>query len=385
MESRSILRAHLQIVEGNLERAERAMDSDRIDPELRDAVRRRFATLFHQRRRDLEQIAEDEGRGFDASGLWEDLHRLERDCDGLFREQLAFIEGSLVRSAGLDSGICRAADALLGSLSKDTEITWARLTILAEQEFLNTTAEIIRLRFPDLSVWSLPVAAHEFGHLAVRELKRPTGPEDAEFPIRNILLRAGPNAPHLRELFCDLFAVYALGPSYPCTTVLLRFGPRRFDRDAGQDHPADRKRVHVVLRALRGLDPENRAYDDIAGLLQGAWETARADAGMSAELSDEEAADLDDRVDEWLDILDELAPKARYDGWLRAVRLRDRLTTARGAADLDGADVADVLNAAWLRRLDAWDEPGVVAVLDRRALELVLAAASEGRPEENGR
>ena len=43
------------------------------------------------------------------------------------------------------------------------------MTILAELEYTGHHARIIGLRFPAASIWDLPIAAHEFGHVVASE------------------------------------------------------------------------------------------------------------------------------------------------------------------------------------------------------------------------
>src|SRR4051812_39358217 len=113
---------------------------------------------------DAEQPAELCLRGYAA---------VELACRPLFEECLALRQGLAGRAAGIDGEICRFADRLMDDLCSDADIGWRRFTVLATGESYTRVSDVIRVRFPAVSVWDLPVLAHELGHHAVHRLEAP--------------------------------------------------------------------------------------------------------------------------------------------------------------------------------------------------------------------
>ena len=129
----------------------------------------------------------------------------------LFEESLALVEGALVRGAKLDNGLCQIADALLDELRTKADVAWGRFTILAEGEFFGEMAQIIRLRFPEVSIWNLPIAAHEFGHFVGPELKQPGPFGTFRYPFQEELRKSRPRR--------------VRSPGLSCMSILLIFLP----------------------------------------------------------------------------------------------------------------------------------------------------------------
>jgi len=379
---RLILAGQLEVERENLAHVQHLLGLDMIDQALRQAVAVRFAELFARRREGVDAV--DALLHDDSAGIG-DVHRLFRrvreENARLVKECLAFLQGALARSAGVDGGVCALADHLLRELVARTEISWARLTIPAEAEFVDLTAHIIRLRFPQLGVWRLPLMAHEFGHVVVSALEVP-GPSGltSTKPLEQFVELTPDLRLKLRELCSDVFAVYTLGPAFCCTALLLAFDPSSPDHeDAGASHPSDAKRAYVILDALRRLDDDkdrfNLPFHDHATRLEQLWEAARLSAGTGAGLDEAATGQLDIWLDTIWAVLRHKSA-ARYDrnAWARALRLSGALASAQPAAGglQPGDSLADVLNGAWAARLS--ESPS--KQLGATALEYARAVAS---------
>ena len=293
--------------------------------------------------------------------LWTTLREIRLKCHVLFPEYLDVAEGILVRSFGLDRGLCGIADAMLKDLSLQTGARWDRFTILGGAEFYGDTArtDLIRLRFPDLSIWSLPIAAHEFGHFfeASQDSLRELLDRDRELGSHYQL--------HLHEYFADLFATYLLGPSFACTCVLLRFDPSvaRWD---WATHPSSAKRIYFITKTLERMDHANvdQEYKLISDRLLTIWRALGKAAGQTTKLGKDVSTSLDQLHDELYSQLMEQIP-GPYNGWSRAQQVADQLqavivrTTTETEYSAHHEDfmrdakinIPDLLNAAWLLRL----------------------------------
>lgn len=363
---RLALAARVGALRQDLALAAAALASPAIRPELRDRVKVLFGGLIDRKDKDLKALADDLGSGAKPGrkGVrdgWTDFEQHSSDCNRLLKEYRAFVEGALYRSAGLDDGVCDLADGFLRQLSALSDVAWTRFTIFAEGEFFAPMTDIIRLRYPDFTIWNLPVLAHEFGHFVTPRLQdRLLGTD----PLRNFraeikrtlqrsLSASVGSAPidkavrQLDEHIADAFAVYAAGPAFVAACLLLRFDPTHAWED-DEDHPSDGARAYLQLKMLGEIRPE---YAKVRSLLTDIWQDNLAGAGVSG---------MPD-ADQWLDplltqlvkLFGTLAPNAGItaEDWRRAIELADRLTTLGPLPA--GLTVRDVLNAAWVSRLNA--------------------------------
>ncbi len=391
MNTRSILKLQAGALLGDLNQIKNTLDSlEAAEPvpgythapsdhlELLARVRPRFDILVREQRQALEALEEEIENGRAPDDCWGELRAIRLDCKKLFQECIALIEGALARRHGIDGGLCRLADVILADLSRKADVPWRRFTIWADSESFSNLAEIIRLRFPSVSIWHLPVVAHEFGHFVSRELKVP-GTFDN--PYREICGRyeASDVSAFLPEYFADIFATYSVGPAYACSALLLRFDHGAAER-ASRSHPSDAARAHVILRTLERMDRNPDVvvpqFEYVRGRLGGLWRDSLEAAAQRADLDDDSAAALDEVCDELYGVIaDGLPPGLRYDGWLRAQGLSRGLRSAERSEATPGDEdtMIDVMNAAWLSSLPGVDDPFAAQEISRRALNLCEA------------
>jgi hypothetical protein len=365
----SMLQTQVAVEFGNLKRARSAMCAKHISDDVRERVRARFESQLLNLESRLDGLD-----GGDDGARWGELKAIGDDAAELFAELLEFIEGALARSAGIDRGVCDVVDGLLCELSHETTTPWAQLSILGEREEVHSLADIVRVRFPEFTVWAAPIAAHEFGHVVARSKAY----IDAE------LTRL--DAPW-RELFCDVYGTYAVGPAFACSSVLLRFRPTGGMGDA--EHPPDERRVHVVLDTLRWLDSldNRRPYANVLKKLEGAWRAARRAAGERESLPGPDADNLEFQAAQFRAKLEANVGTARYTGWDRARDLATALVNGDGNVGRPDS-VRDLLNAAWHWRIRSRQaEADALADVENRALEAARLAsrraltATKGKPE----
>ena len=346
----AILSGEIVAAERALDRASRSLDSlgEAAGSALLKRVRGSFDNDIEGRRnrcRDLRQRI-DQGASVEAG--WSELDILQRDLSGLLGECLAFVEGALARKGGFDGGLCALADAMLDAVNRRADLGWQRFTLLAAGEFYSTLSGIVRLRFTDSDIWSLPICVHEFGHFAA------TTHRFAEFEAiaaREKQKNERYDA-HLRELFSDMFATYALGPSLAIACALLRFIP---SHDESSTHPSNAERMWCMLRTLEKMD-EAEGEDllkPITEKISAGWAEALKIDSPTHALSDEEYARLHPWFLELYDLIEAHAPALRYRTILRARQMYMAFRQGGKSALQEGDDISDVLNAAWLYRLNA--------------------------------
>ncbi|MFL6072811.1 MAG: hypothetical protein ACJ73S_05375 [Mycobacteriales bacterium] len=388
-----VLVAQVAEVRADLARVERVLgDATVADPGQR-AVRDRFQVLAHRVATDLARIDAQARLPGAAPGLWPRLAASRGEVARISREALAFLQGVLLRASGLDDGVGAVADRMLAGLTARTGVDRSVLTAVDDREFLDHTVSMVRLRFPDTSVWGLPIVAHELGHhvaIALVDadpaLRAAGAPPVLSYLIGATTAEVAAGADRtqakawLHELFADVYATYALGAAYPLAVLTLRAAPDQY-ADATPTHPSWRRRVTTMVGALEAMgsaapDPARaRAYRLLVERrVVPVWRLMSGDgipAGPAAGTARRQAAEM-------VDLLARHAPdRLRYDPTAPVERLVALLDAAaadpyrrRGQPpDLPaGTAVPHVLNAAWRWRVEHWNA-------DRAAIDRVSGAA----------
>jgi hypothetical protein len=383
---RIVMRLQVQELLEQLNDVERALEHQALDAALRERVAVRFQRLVAARRAELRTLrdAVDDG-AMESADVWVELSDIRSAVRPLAAECLALLEGGLVRATGLDRGLCRIADALLGELARLSECPWDRFTILDDGEYFNSLAEVVRLRFPDLTIWGLPVAAHEFGHFVGHEL---SGDADTEAMFGGIVAQRVARK-HVDEHFADCYATYALGPAFVCVAVLQRFDPRT-PALTRPTHPPATDRVSLCLHILRKMDGAGgilSPFHDVVEALERTWNALVYDATGAAPAQDAaEQARLSTVGDILWDVLELKAGGVRYSNRdlmaakSQAPPLLDAVANGR-TPGIAASGLRDILNAAWLARLSGPPE-AVMAVADWGLRSCVAQVPNEAAVEE---
>jgi hypothetical protein len=314
----------------------------------------------------LADLAGDEATQREGE-LWKEYAAIIEASQDIFRTSVEFIGGVAFREKLVDENVCTVADQLVSDSSAAMGLSGI-LTVPAQREArTRTLGRIIRVRFPEWSVWTLPFAAHEFGHVLLQQneslkqirdelLGGQRDPEDAAYG-------AAANEMHLEEFLADSFATYALGPSYAFAGIMLRFDPSRSDRE---DQPSDAKRAFVSLAMLRLMNKGARmgdpSFDGVLSYVETGWTAGVEQARRLGALSDADEQPLQALVAEierrfaieLIGVRYGLADWAIADHWKS-----QWLLNLDAGAPLDApegpyvrASLANVLNAAWLCRME---------------------------------
>lgn len=383
----SILNARLAALEQNLKRAAEGpswWDSvqelklpsaiaiwEGLNRAIMDQAREHLETL--QEIRDMLKYAEQTD---DVKEAWRRYAEVYKQCQEFFGECLEVIGGLTFRYSGLEERIYQLADDLISDCVKDSTsiLQWVAPTVPALPETLiKTLARMIGLRFPEWTIWTLPFTAHELGHVVIREDEKLCG-----FPRRHAEAWANGSTierakSHLNEYLADAFATYTMGPAYACAVILLRFNPLDAYRD-DDEHPADAKRAHVVLTMLQRMNDAagmEEPYEGVKVRLSENWQEVLRRAGQPDAQQALDAQRLEKLVDGiWPEFEHWLRPAAKYPhdekayGWLVAEEWyrtwKDQLEKGQllNIQDVSPRNtLRDVLNAAWLCRLEYLDEP----------------------------
>jgi hypothetical protein len=299
---------------------------------------------------------------------WSELAKLDAAVERLAGLVLTYLGGAAARRDGVDGGLCTVADRLVTAVVRLGGPGWAGATLPGDSEQVDGNDGVIRVRFPDDGVWSLPLVLHELGHVvgpALTRRKRLDVDRTTEVrPLRRHLDRLDRTQPrlwhHNQELFADVYATYVGGPAFLAASVVQRFDPASCGRDT-KLHPSPNRRVagmvHVLDEMAR-LGTEGTRYltrdlrilwCDLAGVGEDALVATEGDRRF-ARFS--------------LLLLEEVVPQARFTDLKPAETLA--LGLQKALAPLVAASPIDVLNAAWIVRLN--DPAGDPVALSDQAL-----------------
>ena len=400
MEIKTILRDRATAILVDLEKAEDALKV--YEPGPRTA--RTWGALRNElegNKKKIYQLLDTIDQGADRESMWRQLTTIASDARSTSQEILAVLQGGALRDAEEDGGTYAIADGLVQEVANAIGEEWAGLTIPGERDVIGTKSALIRLTFPEVSIWDLPVTLHEYGHYVAPRILNELG----KVPF-NLLCEGAGSATeraHITELFADLFASYMGGPAFACNLVLLRLDPAATGatRD-NATHPSYDRRVKLVLKVLadRSAEIDDPKWTSLVDELGVAWQRSREDATPSDDESSAEpdekvagagaAARLDDdRLFKRLYGIAERVPNGRYRGWRQARLLVQSMAPdsnrgkPRAPAELDdGTTIRDVLNAAWLARVE---RPDASFDIEERARLYCRAILKKRQDRQGGR
>jgi len=355
----TVLLGRIQLEQQRLNKVHEAVPSEGLAGALLDQLAGdRIRALLTDAQQELKKLARDVTRSGVTSPRLTTMANLQTATDRVLSEYLALALGAMARAANADLGACDEADRFIQELAGRIDRRFARPTVPGDHEHLHRAADVVRRRVPDHGLWDLPVMAHEFGHVVVSGLQAYDAVHDTiRRPVEPWLQRfTGPQRQQATELFCDVFATYALGPSYPCTLVLHRLDPTASAvAEQTSTHPGDASRVYACLWTLRKMqDGQKGPYSRFLGRLSAAWQALQDGAEQRARVDKQaERALISDLSACWVTLEKNLG-SVRYE-WSASVRdLVGVLEGGKTVPDSGDYSSADVLNAAWFVRLDAW-------------------------------
>jgi hypothetical protein len=305
--------------------------------------------------RDLDEAADgddcDPPGADDLAAAWKQYEDLYMEqLDELFTGYVEVVGGLALRNFGFDHGVCSMADRLIDQCVAvgGSELMQSMAIPAHRRPGPRPSSRVIRLQFPEWTIWAVPLATHEFAHVVLKQNKQLA----AELLKR---LDTDLTPEELDVILADAFATAVMGPSYACALVLLHLDPRR---GAGQP-PLDHRREAVVSRTLERIDRDDNDMVAVREALTKAWRTAVSESSNGTTHADEDstAAAAEQRTIEeisaaMLDFLRNNAESLLYtaDRWQRVTtwNLRDN---AEAPPSNMSDDTRDVLNAAWWGRM----------------------------------
>jgi hypothetical protein len=289
------------------------------------------------------KVAEVESRLSRPEEAWKVLAEAEKEAsEFLFKESVELLGGFALRDTRLDKNICELADALIQSIRAAGD----DLSVIPGGigSMMMTIERIIRLPFTEWTVWALPIAAHEYWRVSVRE----------QFNHHLAISLGHDGAKHLdldtnQRCLGDAFATYVMGPTYAFAAITLLFSPM---------HAADDLRVLAVVKMLSCMEPTNKdgftdsLYQTIMDTLLSEWNAAKHQTGVARAQPDTTIVDR---------VVPTLFKKLKTFGFPRFSPADWNSAQDWAAKLLDGTsdkidvsrehDLRHVISAAWIARI----------------------------------
>ncbi len=340
----------------------------------------------------------------------------QRDqIESFFAEYVDLLHAIALRSAGFQqedgqlSDIFRIADHLPRLWGRVEGWEWTSLAVPSYAELnRKSQAMMLRLGFPEWTLWALPFVQNEFAHVYVA--KKPG-------------LTAGSASSRSVTLLADALASMVTGPAYACAALLLRLDPAAVTeppaaaalRSAAGPAALTEPSATVALRSatiIHSLDRVAGGEETPLGMLsrrlRTEWRDAVKFAGGDPQAFDEAMKDPEvnmaaQRAQGAVLDMDQSPTPAWASRWATIAKWSDLLQQNKAAEIVlqDAGDsprpiaLAFLLNAAWLARVGpapAADAPesklDIIATgAIRRMLEIaqparkrVLGSAAKARP-----
>ena len=259
-----ILGQIVEIVKGIQKRA------IKIGEERGAAIPYIISSKLNLKLRDLEKI-ELSVATVNLNQVWLDFKIIEEECEPVFTEYINFLHGLATRETGFDSGICQFADRLLDDVAFIiNQVPFNSLTIPDRYEKMShTLASLIHMGFPEWSIWMLPLAVGEFGHVVA----------SLNPPIKDFIKTNSQDnltEEQLQQLVADAFGTFTMGPAYAFSVILLRFDPL-YAYSNRNNLPSEDRRFHVILTMLKIMNEEpdvERPYTGFIQFVSNQWKAA---------------------------------------------------------------------------------------------------------------
>jgi hypothetical protein len=375
--------------------------------QLDDSLEKRCTVLFE----DLKTLEKSVrvAQEADQPALWTEYETLlHNEAQPLFHEYVDFLGGLTLRDTGLDDRVCEMTEVLLRGFAK---VVAEMVPIPAAQAALSTAMySVVKLGFPEWTVWGVPLVAHEVGVALCQDMNAKE--------LQALLAKWGSEEKRLTpaeviDLVGHVFAAYTMGPAYGCAALLLRLEPHRGSDDSAlliqdpgaaeasataneneqsskptSDTPVpawsrtpvrDLDRARLITSVLAETGPnEDSGFAETVGTLRHLWNgTAQALATtMPATTMDGTAAPpavldwLDDFQGDVVSALRKLGVRPFTDsGWHEVQQRSATITRAAQqrpptiAGEMNSPlqetpdDLLKVLNAVWSIRLQGKSEP----------------------------
>lgn len=425
-----LLLARTQMLKRNLLVTHKASTVDKTDLDLAetidpDAWNVAFGQVSQKAQGLLWDISDLEkalGKGMAIEAAWKEYRRIRDETQQTCRDCFELVGGFALREKLaedpndrlLDRRVTAVTEAIAQVCRNAFDNLQRMLALPASTDAVSQTmARIVRARFPDWTVWTLPAAADEYARVVLHQIEpikeaidkerrdrlRSEGLTDrsARGQRRSSQLEA-----HLTTLFADAFATRVMGPAYAATMIVLRLDPLRAETDT---MPSDRDRAATILAVTRDAYPASTGgavgadtdapWRFVRDQVASSWSKMCDEAGTTVSKRASNAESAEARADAFIErnskaLRNGIMPAALYpydsfgECWKSASALAThwKKVINKEASDRPGVrGFRDVLNAAWICHIELPEQtPVLTNGRARRATRSCKRSLARSRP-----
>ncbi len=346
-----------------------------VGQDIKDDLKRTTGPLIAG----IENIQLQRNNSNDLATAWITLNQGTADTEPIFTDYMELLGGAALRDAGFDEKISYFADELL-------RFTGGKLLALPTRRkaLVTTFKQIIRVTFPDWTVWALPLAALEFWNVVGSQKMKNT----IDAKLRNSA--NGQQLIEAREKEClgHAYATYTMGPAYAYCAVGLLLAP-----DSEQDHYRVRAILYMLEKMEKAKSPADTRYTDVRRQLLTAWNAARTQLNQptlnlniddpgKADVTDPEGKTLRMLIRNFWEVL-ELETSAIFSaGIWKEIQPWVPLLLDGKVEEIklpNGVELRHVLNAAWLARVRSDNTLQSLSEAVKKLQDRVKTYQEEGR------
>jgi hypothetical protein len=310
--------------------------------------------------------------------VWQQYGDASLKSQDIFAEYVDFLGGMALRDIGFDEGISRTAEDLIRTYTTNQppQYPWLALPGARREAVARTLARIVRVGFPEWTIWALPFTAHAFWQVIAR------------YDFAPLLTLGGQPVPErFQGCLGDAFATFNMGPAYAYAAFYLLLSPLEAYAQPGAATAGDDSRARAILEMLLAMskgdtEAEPPGYSNVATSLKDMWTAAltQAGAGLPTPDTDSDNKAIPELVASLLRLLADCDCSSFTSVQWDQVESPDQLKVNR---PVQIGELRGVLNGMWKARVDpaTKDIPDLATKIRDRILK--KKTAQGGAPSPN--
>ena len=295
----------------------------------------------------LAEVRDTLTKGLPDASAWQKYGVANLTSQDIFAEYVDFLGGMALRDIGFDEGISRLAEDLIRTYAtnRPPKYPWLALPAARREAVAKTLASIVRVGFPEWTIWALPFTAYAFWHVIARD--------DFEEVLTEDL---GGIPERYQSCLGDAFATFTMGPAYAYAAFYLLLSP--LEADAAQEADGcvgDDTRARAILAMLNSMSASDTladiGYGALVENLNNMWTAAleQAGAGNRTPRTTSDNAAIVKMVESLRKVLRDCDCASFSRSQWDQVETLDELQVDR---PLQIGELRSVLNAMWKARID---------------------------------
>ena len=314
----------------------------------REAVGKRLSSDLIRRTRDpeakLTQVQDALAKNLPDGKIWETFVSANLTSQDIFAEYVDFLGGMALRDVGFDEGISQMAEdfieTYISSITNRPSNHWLALPAARNEAVARTLARIVRVGFPEWTIWALPFTAHAFWHVIATFDKDLLQDSLDTIPER------------FQPCLADAFATFIMGPAYAYAAFYLLLNPLKAYSEGGPIGDDTRAKAIVEMLASMVDTLADSSYRTIGENLVEMWTSVLKQAGAGDPTPQTASDNLE--IPKIVESLRRVLHTCECVGFLNSQWIQvESLDQIQVDRSLEIGELRSVLNGMWKARIDS--------------------------------